>query len=96
MRKANNVRLTPQAHLILSGKAEDYKTSMKAVASEAIFLMVQGEDRDKEQRNAIEIYEKRVAILAKRIQDNGYAAFGAFVLGTVVGGIVTFCLGAVL
>lgn len=91
-----HVRLTSQAHLLLSGKAEDYKTSMKAVASEAIFLMVQGEDRDKEQQNAIEIYEKRTAILAKRIQDNRHAAFGTFVLGAAVAGCLGIIIGGML
>ena len=92
MRKTNNVRLTEQAHLLLSEKAEEYKTSMKAVASEAIFLLVQGEDRDKEQRNAIEIYEKRVAVLAKRIQDNRDIAIIALGLSTLIGG----CLGVII
>lgn len=94
--KEGKVRLTTQAHILCSEKAVEYKTSMKAVASEAIFLLVRGEDRDKEQQACIEIYEKRVAILSKRIQDNRYAAFGTFVLGSVVGGVLMFMIGVML
>lgn len=60
-RKGTTVRLTDQAHILLSEKAEDYnskghKISMKDIASEAIFMLVQGEDRDKE----IEAYRKKL------------------------------------
>lgn len=91
--KGKNVRLTDQAHILCSEKAEDYKTSMKAVASEAIFLLVRGENRDKEQQESIEIYEKRVAILSKRIQDNRHAAFGTFILGSIIGGYLGYFMG---
>ena len=94
--KEGKVRLTTQAHILCSEKAEDYNTSMKAVASEAIFLLVRGEDRDKEQQAAIEIMEKRGAILLKRIQDNRYAAFGTFVLGAIAGGVLMFFIGVML
>lgn len=87
--KGKNVRLTNQAHILCSEKAEDFKTSMKAVASEAIFLLVRGEDRDKEQQESIEIYKKRVAVLSKRIQE--YAAF-CIILGSAAG----FCLGIII
>lgn len=96
MAKGKNVRLTDQAHILCSEKAEDCKTSMKAVASEAIFLLVKGEDRDKEQQASIEIYKKRVAVLSKRIQDNRYAAFGTFVLGAVASGCAMFFVGVML
>jgi len=48
MRKGTTVRLTEQAHMLLLEKAEDYNTTMKAVASEAIFLFARGEDKDDE------------------------------------------------
>ena len=58
-RKGNTVRLTDHAYILLTEKAEDYsseghKISMKDIASEAIFMLVQGEDRDNEQRARIE------------------------------------------
>ena len=59
-RKGTTVRLTEQAHLLLSEKVDDYnaknpkKISMKYIASEAIFLFVRGEDRDIKQRAYIE------------------------------------------
>ena len=86
------VRLTKQAHILCSEKAEEYKTSMKAVASEAIFLLVRGDNRDKEQQTSIEVYEKRMAILSKRVQDNTYFASGTFILGVLTGGALFFLL----
>ena len=94
--KEGKVRLTTQAHILCSEKAGEYNTSMKAVASEAIFLLVRGDDRDKEQQASIEIYEKRVAILSKRIQDNRYATFGTFVLGAIAGGGLMLMMGVMV
>ena len=91
-----NVRLTQQAHILCSEKAEDCNTSMKAVASEAIFLLVRGEDRDKEQQASMEIYKKRIEILSKRAQDNMRLALGTFVLGAITGGVLMFFIGAAL
>jgi ElaB/YqjD/DUF883 family membrane-anchored ribosome-binding protein len=59
-RKGPTVRLTDQAHILLSEKAEDFsskghKITKKDIASEAIFMFVQGEDRDKE----IEAYREK-------------------------------------
>lgn len=93
MSKGNNVRLTDQAHILCAEKAGYSHTSMKAVASEAIVLLVRGDNRNKEQQKDIEIYKRRVAVLAKRIQDNRHAAFGTFVLGAIIGGALMFFMG---
>ena len=95
-KKGKAVRLTDQAHALLAVKSDGDGISQKEIASEAILTLVKGKDINKELRTSIEIYEKRVAILAKRIQDNRYAAFGAFVLGAFVGTVLMFCLGAIL
>lgn len=91
-RTGNNVRLTEQAHIVLSEKAENLNVSMKEIASEAIFVLAKKEDREKEQREHIEIFEKRVAILSKRIRDNKFFALGTFLLGAVIGGALTFVI----
>ncbi len=89
-RIGNNVRLTEQAHTTLSKMAEKLNVSMKEIASEAIFVLAQKEGREKEQRESIEIYEKRVAILSRRIRGNRHAAFGAFVLGAITSGCAVY------
>ena len=90
MSKGNNVRITEQAHMVLSTKAENLNVSMKEMASEAIFMLVRNEDREKEQREHIEIFEKRVAILSKRIRDNKRFALGTFILGAIASGCVVY------
>jgi len=85
----NTVRLTPQAHILCSEKAEECNTSLKAVASEAIFLLAQGEDRDREHQDAIEIYKEHIAIIKR------YAC-KLFVLGTGVGFGIGIVAGVVL
>ena len=92
-RRGNNVRLTEVAHTVLSKMAEDFNVSMKEMASEAIFMLVRNEDREKEQREHIEIFEKRVAILSKRIRDNRFSALGTFILGALTSGCVMFAMG---
>ena len=89
-RSGNNVRLTEQAHIVLSTKAENLNVSMKEIASEAIFVLAKKEDREKEQREHIEIFEKRVAILSKRIQDNRFSALGTFILGALASGCAVY------
>ena len=58
-RKGTTVRLTDQAHILLTEKVEDYtsrghKISMKDIASEAIFMLARGEDRVTVQTASIE------------------------------------------
>ena len=65
-REGTTVRLTPQAHILLTEKAADYsmkghKISMKDIASEAIFLLFQSEDRDKEVEASVKL-QKRLPI----------------------------------
>jgi len=91
-RKTNHVRLTTQAHILCAEKAEDYKTSMKAVASEAIFLLNQADDHAKEfVRLKLEVER-----LERKIIDNKWHAFGAFALGAIVGGCLGIAIGVVL
>ena len=89
-RESITVRLTPQAHILLSEKVGYYsakgeKVSMKDIASEAIFKLVQSEDRDKE----IEAYRKKLngaAIkLGKRLP---IYLFVSAAVGTVAGLVV--------
>ena len=94
--KGNTVRLTQQAHILCSEKAEEGNTSLKAVASEAIFLMVQGEDRDREHQDAIEIYKERIRIQSKQLAQDRWFALGAFVLGVVVGICLRLVVGVML
>ena len=89
MRKGTTVRLTKQAHILCSEKAEDFKTSMKAVASEAIFLLVRGKDRDEEQRAHIEQINQASLKLQKRLP---FYLFISATVGTIAGVI----LGAML
>ena len=88
-RKGTTVRLTKRAHSLCSKKAEDYKTSMKAVASEAIFLLVQGEDRDQE----IEAHRNHLNEASIKLQKRlPIHLFASAAVGTVVG----IVLGALL
>lgn len=47
-RSGNNVRLTEQAHALLSEKAEDYNATQKDIASEAIMMMFNLRDNEKQ------------------------------------------------
>jgi len=88
-RKTNHVRLTTQAHILCAEKAEDYKTSMKAVASEAIFLLNRADDRAKEfVRLKLEVER-----LERKTIDNKWHAFGAFFLGAISAGCLMFFIG---
>ena len=86
MTKGHNVRLTPEAHQLLAEKAVDYNVPMKEIASEAIFLLVKSDSKDKECLANL----KR---LEKKNQDNKRYAFGTFILGAVVSGCVMFFVG---
>ena len=89
-RKGTTVRLTPQAHLLLSDKADNYsseghKISMKDIASEAIFLFFQSEDRDKE----AEAYRKELNELSIKLQRRlPFYLFISAAVGTVAGVIL--------
>ena len=48
MGKQKTVRLTDEAHALLTEKAVNYEESMKDIASEAIMLLVEGKERNKE------------------------------------------------
>ena len=89
-REGTTVRLTPQAHILLSDKADNYsseghKISMKDIASEAIFLFFQSEDRDKE----IETYRKELNELSIKLQRRlPFYLFISGAAGTVAGVVI--------
>ena len=89
-RKGPTVRLTDQAHLLLTEKAEDFsskghKIAKKDIASEAIFMFVQGEDRDKE----IEAYRKKLNEAAIKLRKRlPIYLFASAAVGTVAGVII--------
>ena len=86
-REGTTVRLTPQAHLLLSDKADNYSSeghniSMKDIASEAIFMYVQSEDRDKE----VEAYRKELNELSIKLQRRlPFYLFISVAVGTIAG-----------
>lgn len=89
-RKGTTVRLTSQAHILLSDKADNYsseghKISMKDIASEAIFLFFQSEDRDKE----VEAYRKELNELSIKLQKRlPIYLFVSAAVGTIAGLVV--------
>ena len=89
-REGTTVRLTSQAHLLLSDKADNYsseghKISMKDIASEAIFLFFQSEDRDKE----LEAYRKQLNELSIKLQKSlPFYLFISAAIGTIAGMII--------
>lgn len=93
-RKGTTVRLTDHAHTLLTEKAEDYsseghKISMKDIASEAIFMSVQGEHRDNEQRAHIELLKfkarefKQLAVFYVLLAGVSFGLLG-FIVGLAV------------
>ena len=93
-RKSHNVKLTDQAHLLLSEKVDDYrldghKISMKDIASEAIFMLAQSEDRDNEHLAHIEQLKfkalkfKQLAVFYVLLAGVGLGLLG-FIVGLVV------------
>ena len=89
-REGTTVRLTPQAHILLTEKADNctkdkHKISMKDIASEAIFMYVQSEDRDKE----IEAYRKELSERSIELQRGlPFCRFISVVVGAVAGVIM--------
>ena len=95
MRKGSNVRLTDEAHTLLAEKAEDFGATMKEVASEAIFLLARGDERDKEFR----AYEDRLNEMIKSLQKtvhNSRRVAGIFALGAIAAGCLMFAAGVTL
>lgn len=99
-RKGTTARLTDQAHILLAEKAGYSGDSMKKIASEAIFLMFSKEKLQedcmpllKEEKDINEEYRISLDSAYKKIQDNKHVVFRAFVLGTVVGGLLLFFVG---
>ena len=89
-RESITVRLTPQAHILLSEKvgyysAKGQKVSMKDIASKAIFMSVQSEKRAKE----IEAYRKKLNKAAIKLQKRlPIYLFASAAVGTVAGVII--------
>ena len=89
-RKGPTVRLTDQAHILLSEKAEDFsskghKITRKDIASEAIFMFIQGKDRDKE----IEAYRNHLNEVSIKLQKRlPIYLFASAAVGTIAGIII--------
>ena len=96
MQNRNNVRITDEAHALLSEKAEDYNVSMKDFASEAVLLLAKGKEIKKECCMLLDRANDRIIVLDARILNNSRYAIGAFALGAVVAGCLMFFVGAVL
>lgn len=84
--KGKAVRLTDVAHWRLAEMAEDYNSSQKEIASEAIILLTKRESIDKELRVA----RADVFRLENKIRENKLYGFGTFLLGAVTGGALVF------
>ena len=84
--RGNNVRLTEQAHQLLTENAKNLGDSMKEVASEAIISLFKRELKYNE-------YIARINQLKAQIRDTKHFAGGLFVLGAVVSGCVMFFVG---
>ena len=96
MRKGSNVRITDEAHGLLTEKAEHLGATMKEVASEAIFLLARGDERAKRFRAQEDRLKERIKGLQKTVRDSRRYAFGTFVLGAVVAGCLMFAVGVTL
>jgi len=84
MSKGTTVRLTEQARMLLVEKAEDYNTSMKAVASEAIFLFAQDGDNERiAQLKARIVRQKQAFVFYVFLLSVGMGLLG-FVIGILV------------
>ena len=93
MRKGSNVRLTEEAHILLAEKAGYFGTSMKEVASEAIFLLARGDEKAKEFRAQADRLKERIKDLQKTVRDSNRHADGMFILGAFVSGCLMFAVG---
>ena len=93
MQNRNNVRITDKAHELLAERAEYLGATMKEVASEAIFLLVRGDERAKEFRAQADRLKERLKGLQKKVY---LFAFGMFLLGMIVAGCLMFAVGAMI
>ena len=100
----SNVRITDEAHGLLTEKAEYLGATMKEVASEAIFLMFSKERAQKDCMGLIEEGKKeciaqrdglkeRVKGLQKIVRNSRRHADGMFILGAIVAGCLMFFVG---
>ena len=96
MENRNNVRITDEAHGLLTEKAEHLGATMKEVASEAILLLVRGDERAKEFRAQVDRLKERIKDLQKTVRDSRRHADGMFILGAFVSGCLMFVVGVML
>ena len=92
MENRNNVRITDEAHGLLTEKAEHLGATMKEVASEAIILLATRGDKIKECHTLLDRANSRITVLDARILNNSRHV----VLGATVVGCLIFAVGAVL
>ena len=83
-----HVRLTDEAHWRLAEMSEDYNSSQKEIASEAILVLVKSEGKDKE----MQIMRREIIRLEDKIRDNDFFAYGTFIIGAVAGGVLVFAI----
>jgi len=89
MSKGITVRLTPEAHELLSEKAKNLGDSMKAVASEAVISLFKRELKYNE-------YISRINRLEDKLNRIKRHAGMLFVLSAVVSGCVMFFVGMMI
>ena len=89
MGKHKTVRLTDEAHALLTEKAVNYEESMKDVASDAIMLLVEGKERNKECYTLLDSLSKKV----KRAQK--LLAFYTMLVGST-GVVLGYIIGTVM
>ena len=92
MQNRNNVRITDEAHGLLTEKAEHLGATMKEVASEAIVLLATRGDKVKECYTLLDRANSRITVLDARILNNSQHV----VLGAFVSGCLMFALGAMI
>ncbi len=82
MTKGHNVRLTTQAHRLCAEEAKEAKTSMKAIASEAIFLLAHG-NREEADEDMF-VLRRTIYQLEQEIENKKWHSFRMFALGAIV------------
>ena len=96
MQNRNNVRITDEAHGLLTEKAEYIGATMKEVASQAIILLAKREDWAKKFRAEEDRLKERIKNLQKTVRDSRRFAFSCLFSGAIVAGCLGFVLGVTL
>jgi len=90
MSEGKAVRITDDAHELLTEKAEDYNITQKEIASEAILTLFRNKRKIKACNERLEEYSGRIIRLRREIRDTNRYALGTFLIGAAVSGCVIF------